>query len=623
MRLPNPLLLCCLLTLFISACTQHPLRPASDQSSEIPAAKKAAEKTADDHLALAELSVGHDRDLHLLKAAELHTNNSNFDNAHNILASINTETASVGILRSIQLLSARIALGLGKPRDALKLLIFSDILPGTQQIEVYQLRAQAFLDAGYPLEAAKTRVQMDKLLLDEAEKEKNHQAIWEALSLLSETTLRQLSYAPLNKQFLGWVELANITKRAQIDWQHLQQNIYRWRQRYPQHPAAKIFIQELGLRQIELMEQPAHIAVLLPLTGRYAKITGAIRDGFMTAYLQHANKNQRPKITFIDTGGQADKIWNHYHKAVDKGADFIVGPFLKSSVTSLAGGEELNIPTLSLNYAEAQTQAIPNLFQMGLLPEDEARQSAEMAFRQGHLHAAILVPEGQWGQRLSNSFQQRFEELGGTVINAETYTSGKNDFKHPIQKLLNIDHSIARHRKLQNLLKSDLKFTPYRRQDVDMIFMAATPKDARQLKPQFKFHYAGELPVYSTSHAFTGKIDKRSDRDIDDLLYCDMPWILNPSKPLKQALTENWPEHQQYTRFFALGTDAYHLIPYLKRLQAKTYERFSGQTGNIYLDSFNRLRRELLWAQFIRGKPVILDLNKPPQDLSLNDSKIN
>ncbi|MCW9055236.1 MAG: penicillin-binding protein activator [Gammaproteobacteria bacterium] len=618
MRLPNPLLIYCLLTLFISACTQAPLRPGDEKTGEPPVETSVIKKTAEDYLNLAQLSTGNVRDLHLIQAAELYVSNSNFDNAQNILANINAETASIAVLRNMQMLSARIALGRGKPRDALKLLTFSEILPTTQQIEVFYLRAQAFLDAGYPLEAAKTRVQMDKYLENDNEKEENHQAIWEALSLLSETTLRQLSYAPLNKQFLGWVELANITKRAQIDWQHLQQNIYRWRQNYPQHPATKIFSQELGLRQIELMEQPAHIAVLLPLTGRYSKITGAIRDGFMTAYLQHTNKNQRPRITFIDTANQPDKIWNHYHKAIDKGADFIVGPFLKSAVSSLANGEELNVPTLSLNYAESQTQATPNLFQMGLLPEDEARQSAEMAFRQGHLHAAILVPEGPWGQRLSNSFQQRFEELGGTVINTETYISGKNDFKQPIQKLLNIDKSISRHRKLQTLLKTDLKFTPYRRQDVDMIFMAATPKNARQLKPQFKFHYAGELPVYSTSHAFTGKIDARSDRDIDDLLYCDMPWILNPSKPLKQALTQNWPEHQQYTRFFALGADAYHLIPYLKRLQAKTYERFSGQTGNIYLDSFNRLRRELLWAQFVRGKPVILDLNKLPEDLSLN-----
>lgn len=622
LRLPKPVYIFGLLTLIISGCGQTPPRTADDQYAQPPSESREALKTADDYIALARLNQGQSRDAYLLKAAELHINNSQYEDAKNVLTLINVETAAGIVLRNIQILSARIALGLGKPRDALKLLTFADILPTDQQIEVYKYRAQAFLDASYPLEAAKTRVQMDRLLQDETEKLENHQAIWEALSLLPETTLRQLSYAPLNKQFLGWVELANVTKRAQIDWQHLQTNIYKWRQKYPDHPAAKIFSQELGLKQIELMEQPTHIAVLLPLTGRYAPISNAIRDGFLTAYLQQPEKFQ-PKITFIDTASQTDRIWNHYHQAVDKGADFIVGPFLKSSVNSLANGEELTVPTLSLNYAESQIQPTANLFQMGLLPEDEARQSAEMAFRQGNTHAAILVPDGAWGQRLSNSFQQRFEELGGTVINTGTYVSGNNDFKQPIQKLLNIDQSIARHRRLQNILGTKLKFTPYRRQDVDMIFMAATPRDARQLKPQFKFHYAGELPVYSTSHAYTGKIDKRSDRDIDELLYCDMPWILNPSLPLKNTLTRNWPEHQKYTRFFALGTDAYHLIPYLKKLQTHSYERFSGQTGNIYLDAFNRLRRELLWAQFVRGKPVVLDLNSLPQDIPVNESRIN
>ncbi|MDH5472570.1 MAG: penicillin-binding protein activator [Gammaproteobacteria bacterium] len=623
MRLPNPVLICCLLGIFVSACTQKPVRPVDERGAEITAESRDTEKAADSYYALAQLSAGPDRNTNLLKAAELYVSNSNFDNAQNSLSLINVEIASAEILRNMQILTARIALGQGKPREALKLLTFSDILPNKQQIDVYKLRAQAFLDAAYPLEAAKTRVQMDKFIEDETEKEANNQAIWEALSLLPETTLQQLSYAPLHPQFLGWIEFAHITKRAQIDNQHLQESIYKWRKKYPQHPAINIFNQEMGLRQTELMEQPSHIAIMLPLTGQYAQITNAIRDGFMTAYFQQSIKQKLPEITFIDTGSQENNIWNHYQKAVDAGADFIVGPFLKSAVNQLASAEQLIVPTLSLNYAESQTQATPNLFQMGLLPEDEARQSAEMAFRQGHTHAAILVPEGQWGQRLSNSFQQRFEELGGVVINTETYVSGRNDFKHPIQKLLNIDQSIARHKKLESILKTDLKFTPYRRQDVDMIFMAATPKDARQLKPQFRFHYAGELPVYSTSHVFTGQIDNRADRDIDEILYCDMPWILNPSKRLNQAFTQNWPEHQQYTRFFALGTDAYYLIPYLKRLQTRSYERFSGQTGNIYLDSFNRLRRELLWAQFINGQPVILDLNTLPQDLSLNVSKNN
>lgn len=112
-------------------------------------------------------------------------------------------------------------------------------------------------------------------------------------------------------------------------------------------------------------------------------------------------------------------------KAVDKGANFIVGPFLKSSVNSLAQSEQLDVPTLTLNYGQKQINMTENLFQFGLLPEDEAHQIAELAFRQGKLRAAILIPEGQWGERLRIAFQQRFEELGGTVINAQTYTPGK------------------------------------------------------------------------------------------------------------------------------------------------------------------------------------------------------
>jgi outer membrane PBP1 activator LpoA protein len=245
-----------------------------------------------------------------------------------------------------------------------------------------------------------------------------------------------------------------------------------------------------------------------------------------------------------------------------------------------------------------------------------------MAFRQGHTHAAILIPNGDWGQRLHIAFRQRFEELGGTVINSQTYAPGNNDFKHAIQTLLNINQSYARHRKIKRLLDHDLKFIPYRRQDVDMIFIAATPIDARQLKPQLKFHYAGELPVYTTSHAYTGKLDKRADRDIDELFYCDMPWILNPPGRLKQSLTEYWPGQERYTRFFALGTDAYNIIPFMGRLQEKSYERFSGQTGNIYLDPFKRLHRELLWAQFQYGKPTLIDLNKLPEGLTQDESAI-
>lgn len=100
-----------------------------------------------------------------------------------------------------------------------------------------------------------------------------------------------------------------------------------------------------------------------------------------------------------------------------------------------------------------------------------------------------------------------------------------------------------------------------------------------------------------------------------------MPWILNPPNKFKQSLLTHWPEQQLYTRLFALGVDAYNVIPFLGRLQAKSYDRFSGQTGNLYLDPLNRVHRELLWAQFHRGIPKLTDINTMPIDYILDETQ--
>lgn len=602
------------LSLILASCVTPPPVKKPAPVATIPGAQPTvpgmpAARTPEEYMAQSLTTTGDLRYQLQLVAASMYINDGQLDQAQEILRSIPVVSASVSTRRQIKILSAHIALAMNQPRDALKLLEFSEILPPAEQLQVSEIRARAFLDAGYPLDAVKTRVQMDNLLSDQTQKENNHKVIWETLSLLPATTLNQVSEAPLHPQLKGWVDLAKIAKRSQIDWQYLQQGLVDWRRRYPDHPAASLFIQELGSRQVELIDRPRNIAVLLPLSGRYAAIAAAIRDGIMAAYYRHPDASYRPEIHFIDTGDNGN-IWAQYTAATDQGADFIIGPFQKNEVTTLSQSSAISIPTLTLNYSDQPGQSSSKLFQFGLLPEDEARQAAEMAIHNGLLHAATLVPVGEWGQRLLLAFQQRFEELGGQIISSETYSSGANDFKQPIQRMLNLDDSENRRFRLQRWVKTELKFTPYRRQDVDMIFMAATPRDARQLKPQFKFHYAGELPVFATSHVFSGEIDRNADRDIDDLFYCDMPWVLSDS-PLKQTLQKLWPSQIHYGRFFALGADAYNLIPLLGRLQANDWERFSGHTGNIYLDPQNRLHRELLWARFVKGIPQLLDINNP------------
>jgi len=180
--------------------------------------------------------------------------------------------------------------------------------------------------------------------------------------------------------------------------------------------------------------------------------------------------------------------------------------------------------------------------------------------------------------------------------------------------MLSIDQSEARMRALKAQLGRDLKFEPRRRQDVEFVFMLAFPVEARQIRPQLNFHRAAELPVYATSHVYSGKLDANLDRDMDGILFSDMPWVLGRASAQQELRTEIvrlWPEFaEQFLRLYALGVDAYNLIPRLSQLHAYRYERINGETGSLGMDEAGRIQRQLLWARFTNGKPRVVEYDR-------------
>ncbi|MCB1828782.1 MAG: hypothetical protein KDI35_01105, partial [Gammaproteobacteria bacterium] len=48
-----------------------------------------------------------------------------------------------------------------------------------------------------------------------------------------------------------------------------------------------------------------------------------------------------------------------------------------------------------------------------------------------------------------------------------------------------------------------------------------------------------------------------------------------------------------------------HLIPHLARLQSSPREILEGKTGNIFMDRAHHLRRQMLWAEMVRGVPQV------------------
>ena len=194
------------------------------------------------------------------------------------------------------------------------------------------------------------------------------------------------------------------------------------------------------------------------------------------------------------------------------------------------------VPTLALNLAPAGEGLTANdfLYQFALSPEEEAEQVAERAWFDGHGRVAILAPQTAWGVRVADAFGVAWEQLGGRVVENQAYRTEDDeegqppDLSVPVELLLNLDESEQRVQTLRKVLRRRVHFEPRPRDDIDFVFMAGFPREARQLRPQFRFHNAAGVPIYSTSHVFTGSPDAAADGDIDGITFGDMPWVLEP-----------------------------------------------------------------------------------------------
>lgn len=402
----------------------------------------------------------------------------------------------------------------------------------------------------------------------------------------------------------GWLELGPIAAGAATMPTTIAPAIQRWRSRYPGHPASEVVRTEIELAAVAPRgERAAHLALLLPVSGRQAAAAAQIRDGFFTAYYQ-SPAGQRPRVRVYDTAvlGVAEAI----ARANDAGATVIVGPLLREEVAGAASFAGPRPMMLALNFLAAE-QAVPEQFwQFALSPENEARSIADRVVSQGQRRGIALVPSGEWGARVLAAFREELVAGGGELVGTATYFPAENDYSAAITDVLRIDASKARHRRLERALGMRLAFQPRRRADAEFIFAPAQAQIERQLRPQLRFHYAGDLPTYSTSDAY--EPNPAANLDLEGLIFPDMPWVFGVgarTATVREALIAAWGENGAARgKLFAFGYDAYQLGLALPGGSATDID---GLTGRLRIEGDRRVRRELDWARIVNGQPQLLD----------------
>ena len=464
------------------------------------------------------------------------------------------------------------------------------------------------------IHAAGERVSYHAYLDRDADLASNTAKIWDNLNRADKGDLRR-RYRADPGALAGWLELAFIKRTMLIDLDRLERALSSWQEDYPAHPANADIIGQVRADGLLYNKRPERVALLLPLQGALREAAEAVRDGFISAWY-HSGANRSPVRIYEANSLNIDQA---YSRAVADGADFIVGPLEKQALTKLSARAGLAVPVLALNHvrpapdmaARAGAGILPALMQFSLAPEDEARQVAERAKADGYGRALVIIPGDEWGLRLFDTFRAGWSASGGTVLETIDYDPRSNDYGPPVKQLLNIDGSELRTRQLRQSLGRRLENRTRRRQDADMIFMAASPIAGRQIIPQLRFHDAGEIPVYATSHIFSGSVNPQADADMNGVVFPDLPWILAPgdrTSSIKTLIDDHFKAGTSvYQRLYAFGADAFNLIPHLARLAYEDTAEFHGVTGILSMSGDGRITRKLPWGKIINGKPELLD----------------
>jgi outer membrane PBP1 activator LpoA protein len=576
---------------------------------------------ASEYLRLAQASRAPASHKYVLHAAEAYLAGRHVDEAKRLLIRLQIPADEVDLNSWKKLLWARVALLKNDPREALATL---DTLRGVKvptsfRKAFHHYRAEAYSIMGDLLKVAHEHILLQALLTDPNEQRKNQHAIWEAVNSLKLATLSRRLPAELNA-LRGWMELAIIIKSPHPDSIAFKQSLDHWQQRFPDHPATQEILANLIEISPNLYPEIKKIALLLPLTGKFAEAATAIQDGFITAWYNDPSTHRRPLVNVYDTN--TTSIDEVYQTAVDEGADLVVGPLEKPTIEALVRRDSLPVTTLALNQLDLSPAGIPSwtpkhdkLYQFGLSPEDEARQIAERAWLDGHMRAIALTPESEWGKRVFKAFEQRWETLGGQLLTHRSYTPNKENYSLLAREVLQTVGSkplIAEARAAAGEEHSE----PRPRRDADFVFLAGFPGEIRQIQPDLVSHSRGTLPVYSTSHVYSGMINRSMDSPLNGIIFGDMPWILGPSPgdstELRDTVLRNWPKTARtYPRLYAFGIDAYHILPQIELLRAHAFARFVGETGRLRMDQYGRIHRQLSWARFVNGMPTLLGENPP------------
>ena len=442
--------------------------------------------------------------------------------------------------------------------------------------------------------------------LSDMEQGQKSQTIWQLVQNLSQ---QQLKDAQNSSRILQpWLQLALIAREHGLDPQSLSAAVQNWQSRNSYHPLSQSLPQSVLQGMVTVPHNSEKVAVLLPFTGRLANQSKALKEGILAAYLY---KMQRDSMAGADhqSMGQIeffDTTLLSAQELSEKTAefDFIIGPLMKDKINELLPLLPQDKPILALNRVNTidELQSNPNQYFFSLAPEDEAEQLVDKVISHGAKKPVLVAADTATTKRMAEAFTQKWQEKNGKseAPPAVSFFNSTKTLRSGITELLDVAQSKARIKQIENLVSKELHAVPRNRRDIDAIIVFANPEQTELLNPIIESSLSPfndkKVPVFATSRSYSLDLNKNSLRDLRDLTFSDMPWMLPQHRwqRLEKETQRLWPERTDaLRRLFAMGFDGFNLLPNLQHLRTLPYLSVKGLTGELKLTANGEITRKL------------------------------
>ncbi len=516
-------------------------------------------------------------------------NDGSFDAAKNTLGLMTSQAKTPAQHDSASLVSAMLSYKTGDIKKANEKLSGIDYNHMQKNELTYFLALNSLVNSGmyknthdakYQITAFKSESALFNYLNKASDKKK---VLLKSVDLLKQLDDRTLSSAFMNvknTQDKGYYEYAIIDKSSNQELK--QQMMSTFENKYPDHPLLFLNAPEQE-ESVEAAEKPStanastlspvsvgsnavftlndgdKIAVLLPLSGRFARIVGEpAKLGILTAL---KDRNSRSQVIFYDTNKK--NISSIVNTISSDGTKLVIGPVLKPEVNAL-NSSGFKLPSIVFNAPEGNRPVNQWYFDLG--PNYEGTIVAAKMHADGYTKPAVIsLSSDSASQRSVASFTSAFANVHKNVTTCSYSDAG------------NIAASVSA--------------CPLA--DADAVYVNASASDAVTIKAALP----SSLQVYLTDKSYLGVNNTSQELALNGAIMGDMPWMLTDS-PLKKSFMDIMPKaNSQVQRIFAASYDAVNLAFSITNLAADGNDVLHGLSGDISLGNNGLIESTPMWVK--------------------------